>query len=245
MKRKASNLGSQAEVKLEGLGPTGKRELSYLGTILTMENISYKLQEQTIIANISLEIVEGSHVTITGPSGGGKSTLLKLLASLLTPTEGRILFHQQNIAELMPEDYRRKVSYCFQQPSLFGETVKDNFLLPYTIRKKEFQQAHAVALLKQLQLPEVYLDKKITELSGGEKQRVALIRNVLFLPEVLLLDEVTTGLDEESKQIVNKWLLGLNQNQNVTLIRVTHDNEEIAQSKELRRIVAGRLEDQA
>ncbi|MBP2097632.1 ABC transporter ATP-binding protein [Enterococcus rivorum] len=213
-----------------------------MGKFLIAENISYKLKEQTIIEDITLEIMEGSHVTITGPSGGGKSTLLKLLASLLTPTKGKILFHDQNIDELMPEDYRKKVSYCFQQPSLFGETVKDNFLLPYTIRKKEFEKSHAVNLLKQLKLPEEYLDKKITELSGGEKQRVALIRNVLFLPEVLLLDEVTAGLDEESKGIVNQWLVGLNHEQNVTLIRVTHDSEEIAQSKEIRQIVAGRLE---
>lgn len=210
--------------------------------ILTAENISYVLKEQTIIQEISLDITEGSHVTITGPSGGGKSTLLKLLASLVTPTKGQILFHQQNIAEIMPEAYRKKVSYCFQQPALFGETVKDNFLFPYTIRKKEFDGNHACRLLQQLQLPEAYLDKKITELSGGEKQRVALIRNVLFLPEVLLLDEVTAGLDEESKKIVNQWLIQLNQSQNVTLIRVTHDSQEIAQSEEIKTIVAGRLE---
>lgn len=213
-----------------------------MGKFLIAENISYKLKEQTIIEDITLEIMEGSHVTITGPSGGGKSTLLKLLASLLTPTKGKILFHDQNIDELMPEDYRKKVSYCFQQPSLFGETVQDNFLLPYAIRKKEFEKSHAIHLLKQLKLPEEYLDKKVTELSGGEKQRVALIRNVLFLPEVLLLDEVTAGLDEESKGIVNQWLVGLNRKQDVTLIRVTHDSEEIAQSKEIRQIVAGRLE---
>ncbi|OJG98559.1 YbbL ABC transporter ATP-binding protein [Enterococcus termitis] len=117
-------------------------------------------------------------------------------------------------------------------------------MFPYEVRKKSFQESHVLELLKEVSLPENYLDKKITELSGGEKQRVALIRNVIFLPEVLLLDEVTAGLDEESKQIVNQWLLKLNQEKNVTLIRVTHDAEEINQSTIVKKIVAGRLEAQ-
>ncbi|MTD42128.1 ATP-binding cassette domain-containing protein [Erwinia sp. CPCC 100877] len=185
----------------------------------------------------------GSRTTITGPSGGGKSTYLKLLASLLTPSSGKILFENQNIAELTPEKYRMQVSYCFQQPTLFGQTVRDNFLFPYEIRKQPFDEGHALTLLEEVKLPEQYLDKRITELSGGEKQRIALIRNVLFLPKILLLDEVTAGLDEDSKQIVNQWLLELNQKQQVTLIRVTHDSTELAQATRVRKIIAGRLEE--
>ncbi len=154
-----------------------------------------------------------------------------------------MLFHEQDIINLQPESYRMQVSYCFQQPTLFGETVRDNFVFPYEVRKQAFQESHVLTLLEQVELPKSYLDKKITELSGGEKQRVALIRNVIFLPEVLLLDEVTAGLDEKSKRIVNQWLLRLNQEQNITLIRVTHDTEEITQSTVVKKIVAGRLEE--
>ncbi len=154
-----------------------------------------------------------------------------------------MLFHEQDIINLQPESYRMQVSYCFQQPTLFGETVRDNFVFPYEVRKQVFQESHVLTLLEQVELPKSYLDKKITELSGGEKQRVALIRNVIFLPEVLLLDEVTAGLDEKSKRIVNQWLLRLNQEQNITLIRVTHDTEEITQSTVVKKIVAGRLEE--
>ncbi|MEI5993471.1 ABC transporter ATP-binding protein [Candidatus Enterococcus mansonii] len=212
--------------------------------MLKTEHISFQLEEQSIVNDITMNFEKGSHTTITGPSGSGKSTLLKLLASLLTPTKGKIYFNDQDIETFTPESYRMQVSYCFQQPSLFGETVRDNFMLPYEIRKKEFQVEHVVELLKEVQLSERYLDKKITELSGGEKQRIALIRNVIFLPEVLLLDEVTAGLDEESKKIVNQWLMQLNQEKNVTLIRVTHDTEEIAQSTIVKKIVAGRLEEE-
>lgn len=202
------------------------------------------MEEQKILDAITLSVEKGSRTTITGPSGSGKSTLLKIVASLITPTKGQVLFHEQNIISLTPESYRMQVSYCFQQPTLFGKTVRDNVKFPYEVRKKTFQESHVLSLLEQVKLPKTYLDKKITELSGGEKQRVALIRNVLFLPEVLLLDEVTAGLDEESKQIVNQWLLRLNQEQHVTLIRVTHDTEEIAQSTVVKKIVAGRLEEE-
>ncbi|EOH97016.1 ABC transporter ATP-binding protein [Enterococcus moraviensis ATCC BAA-383] len=211
--------------------------------MLKTEHISFQHQEQLILNDITTSFEKGSHTTITGPSGSGKSTLLKILASLLTPTKGKISFNDQDIETLTPENYRMQVSYCFQQPSLFGETVRDNFMFPYEVRKKEFQESHVLNLLKEVKLPESYLDKKITELSGGEKQRVALIRNVIFLPEVLLLDEVTAGLDEESKAIVNNWLLQLNQEKNITLIRVTHDPEEIAQATIVKKIVAGRLEE--
>lgn len=211
--------------------------------MLKTEHISFQLKEQSILKDISLSFEKGSHTTIIGPSGSGKSTLLKILASLVTPTKGRVILNDQDISELTPENYRMQVSYCFQQPSLFGLTVRDNFMFPYLIRKKEFQENHVLSLLKEVKLPENYLDKKITELSGGEKQRVALLRNVIFLPEILLLDEVTTGLDEESKKIVNQWLLKLNQEKNITLVRVTHDSEEIEQSIIVKKIVAGRLEE--
>lgn len=211
--------------------------------MLKTEHISFQHEEQIILNDITTSFEKGSHTTITGPSGSGKSTFLKLLASLLTPTKGAITFNEQNITALAPENYRMQVSYCFQQPSLFGETVRDNFMFPYEVRKKEFQENHVLSLLNEVKLPESYLDKKITELSGGEKQRVALIRNVIFLPEVLLLDEVTAGLDEESKAIVNQWLLQLNQEKNITLIRVTHDPEEIAQATIVKKIVVGSLEE--
>ena len=150
-------------------------------------------------------------------------------------------FYQEAPITTMPiETYRQKVSYCFQQPTLFGETVYDNLLFPFTVRQEAFNQEKVVALLQQVKLPAAYLEKKIAELSGGERQRVALLRNIIFVPDVLLLDEVTTGLDEESKQIVNQLLNQLNKEQGVTLVRVTHDTEEIQQAQQVIRIVAGR-----
>ena len=83
-----------------------------------------------------------------------------------------------------------KVSYCFQQPVLFGDTVADKLDFPFEIRKEPVKRQHEIELLKHVNLSSSYLEKPIADLSGGEKQRVALIRNLLFKPKVLLLDEL-------------------------------------------------------
>ena len=133
------------------------------------------------------------------------------------------------------------MSYCFQQPSLFGDTVQDNLAFPFELRNQPFDAAKAQAALAQVDLPTSMLTKPITELSGGEKQRVALIRNLLFEPDVILLDEVTTGLDAATKTIVHELIEGLNQ-KGLTVLAVTHDETEINVAHRLLTITAGRLE---
>ncbi|EHQ9003933.1 ATP-binding cassette domain-containing protein [Enterococcus faecalis] len=212
-----------------------------MSNLLRAEGVSYQVNGRSILSDIDLSFETGSNTTIVGPSGSGKSTFLKILSSLLSPTEGEIFYQEAPITTMPIETYRQKVSYCFQQPTLFGETVYDNLLFPFTVRQEAFNQEKVVALLQQVKLPAAYLEKKIAELSCGERQRVALLRNIIFVPDVLLLDEVTTGLDEESKQIVNQLLNQLNKEQGVTLVRVTHDTEEIQQAQQVIRIVAGKV----
>lgn len=209
-------------------------------SVLTIQDVSFSIDQQTILQPLSLEIASGEVITLVGPSGSGKSTLLKIIASLLTPSTGSILFNNQDISMLEPVNYRKEVSYCFQQPSLFGETVSDNLNFPFEIRKKALDETLIQSYLKQVDLPASFLSKKITELSGGEKQRIALIRNLLFPPQVLLLDEVTTGLDTDSKEIVQQ-LLKNSAEAGTTLIQVTHDESEIAQAHRLITIDKGGL----
>ena len=200
--------------------------------LIELKQVSYRAGDQEILQDVSFAVEEGDYLTLTGPSGSGKSTTLKLIAGLISPNKGEIFYKGQNLDSLDLVQYRRQVSYCFQQPTLCDETVKDNLALPFAIRKQDFAEKRVQEALKQVDLPADYLDKKITTLSGGEKQRVALIRNLLFRPELLLLDEVTTGLDEESKQIVHQLIARVHQ-EGTTIVQVTHDQEELAASKQL------------
>ncbi|MDU5334767.1 ATP-binding cassette domain-containing protein [Enterococcus sp.] len=209
-------------------------------TFLELDSISYQNDQRTILDQITLSVKQGAFLTITGPSGGGKSTLLRLIASLLTPTSGEILFHGKAQQSYEYTEYRQQVSYCFQQPSLFGETVLDNLTLPYTIRDLTPDQTQMLEHLQMVDLPKEYLTKNISELSGGERQRVALIRNILFLPQILLLDEVTTGLDEQTKTVIHRLIKDIQQ-KDCTILQVTHDESEIQAAEELLIVQGGKL----
>ena len=208
--------------------------------IFELDNLGLVSPEKMILEGISLSIKEGEHLTITGPSGSGKSSLLKLLAALVSPSSGLLFYQGQDLGELDPVAYRREVSYCFQQPVLFGQTVRDNMAFLFEIRQIPFDQERVLTALARLDLGPEFLDKPIKDLSGGEKQRVALVRNLLFEPKVLLLDEVSSGLDEKTKILLRTFLKDLHQ-EGVTLIEVTHDQQEIEAAERLVTIVGGRL----
>ena len=208
--------------------------------IFELDNLSLVSPEKIILEEISLSVEAGEHLTVTGPSGSGKSSLLKLLAALVSPSSGRIVYQGRDLEDLDPVTYRREVSYCFQQPVLFGQTVRDNMVFPFEIRHLPFDQERVLAALARLNLGPEFLEKPIKELSGGEKQRVALVRNLLFEPKVLLLDEVSSGLDEKTKTLLRTFLTDLHQ-AGVTLIEVTHDQREIEAAGRLLTIVEGRL----
>ncbi|MGO3115588.1 ABC transporter ATP-binding protein [Enterococcus pseudoavium] len=209
-------------------------------TVLELKAVSYQAEQRLILDKITLSVESGDFLTISGPSGSGKSTLLRLIASLLTPTSGTIFFDGKDQNSYDYTTYRQQVSYCFQQPTLFGETVKDNLIFPYLIREQVPDQAFMIQQLQLVDLPADYLTKKITELSGGERQRVALVRNILFLPQVLLLDEVTAGLDERTKAIIQRLLKQIQQ-RGCTILQVTHDESELKSAENLLLIQGGRL----
>ncbi|BEM11357.1 iron ABC transporter ATP-binding protein FetA [Serratia marcescens] len=201
--------------------------------ILRLDDIHYQIDSQVILDSVSFTLGEGEFKLITGPSGCGKSTLLKIISSLMDPTSGKLYFEGQAIDEMSPEAYRKQVSYCFQTPSLFGNTVYDNLALPYQIRQEPPAERKMKADLARFGLPEAMLTKSINELSGGEKQRVSLIRNLQFMPRVLLLDEITSALDEENKRNVNEIVHQLVAEHRLAVLWVTHDTEEIAHADEV------------
>ena len=135
------------------------------------------------------------------------------------------------------------MSYCFQTATLFDKTVEDNLAFSYEIRNQIFDKQKALSALNEVGLGAEYLAKAVNTLSGGEKQRVALIRNILFLPKVILLDEVTSALDSENQEIVRKLIYTLNQDQGVTVLWVTHNPVEIQLSSRIIHLVNGEMEE--
>lgn len=209
--------------------------------ILEVAHVGFQVANQQILSDINFTVADQEVVTISGPSGSGKSTLVRIIATLQSRTTGEITYNGKSIDSYDPIQYRREVSYCFQQPTLFGDTVRDNLKFPYDIRNQAFDEPHAKEALESVDLAANYLDKQITELSGGERQRVALLRNVMFHPRILILDEVTAGLDETNKHIVHQMMQHFNQDDKITMLIITHDQEEMDSAKRLITIENGQL----
>ena len=190
--------------------------------ILTGSGLCCQRDGITILQGIDIHIAKGDCVSIIGPSGGGKSTLLRLLADLTGPSDGQLLFKGAYYRDYQPELLRRQISYVVQQPVLFGRTVADNVYFPYVVRNVKPDQKRIKELFEALRLDRRFLDKDIYTLSGGEKQRIALMRNLLFPPEVLLLDEITSALDEENVRLIERLIQSFN-HAGVTIVWVTHD----------------------
>lgn len=197
--------------------------------LLELSNISYAVKDKIIIRDVSLAVNEGDYLTIVGPSGSGKSTLLKLCSDLISPTFGSITYNGRNLTAIDPESYRKEVGYCFQRPYLFAKTVRRNILFPYDIRGMKPDMERIKLLFDLLHMPMEYFERHNGELSGGEMQRICLIRSLIFEPKVLLLDEVTSALDSVNAAIVEQVIDELYKN-GITIVSITHNEEQSLRS---------------
>lgn len=204
--------------------------------LLDVQDVAFSVGDRQLLKPVSLQLYQGDCVLLTGPSGSGKSTFLKILASLITPTSGQLFFRNSEVTTLKAEAYRQQVSYCFQTPQLFGQTVYDNLALPWQIRRQKPQRDKLVAALESVNLSPEMLNKPVEQLSGGEKQRVGLLRNLQFMPEVLLLDEVTSALDEENRLSVLSLINRISAEEKVAVVRISHDVNDIQQAEQVLRL---------
>jgi len=189
-------------------------------------NLSKSFDGRNVLDNINLTIPEGKLVSLLGPSGCGKSTTLKIIAGLITPDSGDILFNDNSIVNVPTE--KRDAVIVFQDYLLFPHmTVYDNidFGLKMRKEKKNIRKERVNKLIELVQL-NGYEKKYPSELSGGQKQRVAIARSLAVNPKVLLLDEPFSNLDIRLRDNMREFVLDIQKKLNITTVLVTHDKEE-------------------
>ena len=189
--------------------------------ILEVKNLSYSFGNNPILKDINIHVNENEIVAIVGSSGVGKSTLFNLIAGVLKKQVGEITINGS-------EDYIGKVAYMLQKDLLFEhKTIINNVILPLIIakvnKKKALEEGNKI--LKQFNLDR-YANKYPQQLSGGMRQRVALIRTYMFKRKIFLLDEAFSALDAITKKELHKWYLDLKKEFNLTTLLITHDIEE-------------------
>lgn len=196
-------------------------------SVLTMDGVGltyHTLDRETVaVKNVSFEINDGEFVSIIGPSGCGKTTLLGIMAGLLKPTEGRILFEGRDISQMTD-----KPGYMLQHDELFPwRTIEKNVMLPLEIksRKTHKNDDYPLLLLDKYGLGE-FKKRYPRELSGGMRQRVALIRTLASRPSLLLLDEPFSALDYQTRLNVCDDVYGIIKKEKKTTVLVTHDISE-------------------
>jgi ABC-type lipoprotein export system ATPase subunit len=221
--------------------------------LLKLENISKAYGNtgsenlQVVLDHISLEIAKGQSVAVTGPSGSGKTTLLNLAGSLDKPDEGQVLYKEQDITAFkgrILEQFRNtEVGFVFQQHHLLPQfTLLENVLLP-TLPNRNSGEAgkRAEELIKRTGLWD-HRYKKPAELSGGESQRVAVVRALINNPALLLADEPTGSLDFDNSNQLIDLLLEFNRADEVTLVVVTHSRELAGRMDLVYRLRSGKLD---
>jgi len=168
--------------------------------------------DKLILKNFKLNISDNKNITIIGKTGVGKSTLLKTLNLLNLKYEGYILYKNKNILQYRPEELRSKIIMVIQETPLYGDTVLDDITNIFKFKinhNKKFNMDKLKQLLKIFLLPETILNANPLNLSGGEKQRISLIKALLIEPEVLLLDEPSSALDKNTEKIISEYLLNI------------------------------------
>ena len=192
--------------------------------ILTLKNVSKKYQakngEIEALKNITFSVNEGDFVSLIGPSGCGKSTVLSIIAGLEEKSSGKIILDGEEISTIS-----NKIGYMLQKDSLLEwRSIYKNVILGLEVTKQRTKENedYVIDLLKKYNLYE-FKDKYPTQLSGGMRQRVALIRTLAIKPKILLLDEAFSALDYQTRIMVTNDIYNILKKEGKTVLMVTHD----------------------
>jgi|SRR3989344_296672 len=196
--------------------------------IIETKNLTKKYGSFTAVDNVSFNVIKGEVFAFLGPNGAGKTTTIKILTTILNPTQGEVFLAGHNVKE-NPNETRKSFGIVFQDPSLDNElTAYENMqfhAILYGIKKSVYQK-RIIDLLSLVELS----DKKdlfVKNFSGGMKRRLEIARGLLHQPKVLFLDEPTIGLDPQTRNKVWAYIKDLNKNEQVTIFFTTHHMEEV------------------
>jgi putative ABC transport system ATP-binding protein len=195
---------------------TGRNDMDAVA-LFSCKNVKYR----QILFIETLSIFAGHVTCIAGESGGGKTTLLKLFNKLISPTEGIIAFKGIDLSDIDSVQHRKNVVLLSQKPFMFEGTVKDNLLRGAIYHGLSLEDQALLSALERVKLNQA-LDKDASTLSGGEAQRLALARVMLLNTEVILLDEPSSALDEDTERLVIDEIVAHVRQTGKSLIMVTH-----------------------
>ncbi len=216
---------------------------------IRLNNIKKSYENQEVLKGIDLTVGQGDYISIIGRSGCGKTTLLKIIGLLTVPTDGELLIDGKSYSDLWKDELadirRRNMGFVFQDYLLLEDlSALDNMMLPGLLEKMDggSSRKRACELAEYLEIDKELLERYPGELSGGEKQRIAIVRALFNDPPMLLADEPTGNLDENTRKIVEDIFCKLHRTMNKTILLVTHDLEFAKKSERQYRIKDGILQ---
>jgi putative ABC transport system ATP-binding protein len=189
--------------------------------LFTFEAVTVRFGDHVVLAGLDLEVPDRGVTILAGPSGAGKTSVLRLCNRLDVPSEGTVAYKGRPLDEVDPLSLRRRVGMVFQRPTLFPGTVRENLLVACPAGEDEV----LAGALDRADLPASFLDRTGDDLSGGEAQRVCLARTLVTEPETLLVDEPTSSLDPEATLALERSIAGLAA-AGVPVVWVTHDRAQ-------------------
>jgi ABC-type methionine transport system ATPase subunit len=191
--------------------------------LFALRGVAQELGGKMILDDITLNLPRTAITALIGPSGAGKTSLLRLLNRLDDPTAGEVRFDGQPITSYPVKALRRRVGFVFQSPAMFAGTVADNLRAAVAIGGKAARDApDMMRVLDSVGLSAEFAERDAEALSGGEKQRVSIARALMTRPEVLLLDEPTSALDPEIAEHLLATVEELTRGYGVAVVMVTH-----------------------
>ena len=230
---------AEAPIKQSPAKPSLLPEASAPGVpALAAEHLARAVPGRLLTNDISVAVQPGEVLAVTGPSGSGKSSFLRLLNRLDEPTGGTVKLDGQDYRKVTPEELRRRVGMVMQTAYLFPGTVAENVGYGPLQRGQTLHPEQIAALLERVGLAG-YQQRDVSNLSGGEAQRVSIARTIANSPEVLLLDEPTSALDEATARGVEDLVLDIIRERRMTCVIVTHNDDQARRIAERTMIIEG------